>query len=365
MSFINDSSPPTIQHRNWNWKLGQASSAAAAAFMLVVGVSQGSKYSATGNSPYTKNNFNPRIGGPGSNWTYGAWGSGKGFSVVSTNLGAAVSADGISWTVFAGALPSPAPFGVSANNNMNRMIYARALGKFAVCDSSGLAVMTSSDGQTWGSVSPVVSDIGALCYSVASGRTFAATTDLGVAYYYSDDLAAWNSVASAAFTFTSATNPLITGVLDCGAYLLAFGSVTFNYGGPGSQTRGAIWKSTNNGTTWANVYLDPRGFTAFSSLCFEGAASLTGSPVGIQGYYGDGTRYMLESTTSGVSWSSVATGAANIPDRWQGLTYRAGYFYATKPDGGVWRSTSALTLALIDSQLAGASVDATGPITDY
>lgn len=360
MSFINEATPAAVQHRNWNWKLGQTASAPvppAVAFIVVPGTQLGSKYS-TGGLVYTLNDLDPDNGSGSNSWRGGSYGAGA-FVAFGTN--SMKSLDGITWGDIT-ALPF-APWSISVAGPSNCSTYNRTAGLWLYSGGGTSSVGYSADALSWTAFNFAPKS----AYGVATcqnlGRFYVALGQDGGAY--STDGSAWTFLAPAVF---SGTNINIVGFCSGASVgvVYAFGSRDVTFPGPFTDQRMCVWRSTD-GATFSLVYTDPTGANGFTQQLTEGAVSDDGVNVFMQGFdsSGGGLNIRLYSDDSGSTFTRATAGASTLANKLISPAYCAGNFYATRTNGAVFRGVSGGVIAQVETSLPFFATSQGGPICNY
>jgi hypothetical protein len=351
VSFINEANPAAVQHRNWNWKLGQDSSVVpSVAFIVVPGTQAGSKYS-TGGIVYTPNDLDPDNGSGSNSWRGGAYGAG---TFVAIGVNSCVSADGITWGAF-GALPFTA-WSLAVSGNSNGATFNRSAGRWLIYGLS-TAVAWSPDGINWTSSDFTPRQPRGVASAQTLGRFYVALGADGGAY--SSDGASWSLLGAAVFPGIA---PNIIGFCAAASTnaIYAFGSRTV------TDDRMCVWKSTD-GVTFSQVYTDNTPPNGLAQLLTEGAVSDDGSKIVLQGFdsAGGGVEVLVYSDDAGASFTHVTTGLSTLANKLLGISFSAGNFYATKTNGQVWRGASGGALAVVETSIPIFSTTTGGPICNY
>ena len=153
MSFINEATPAAVQHRNWNWKLGQEPSGGGGGFpsglflILDPGAGGGSKISADGAS--WSLNSAPVDGLNYARCTYVGFGTDNGFLTLDGgNFVSWYSSDDVTWTQ--GGLILPlflAGGGFSLHVGNGSIAYSKSLNRWVI--SSDPICYSDDNGATW------------------------------------------------------------------------------------------------------------------------------------------------------------------------------------------------------------------------
>ena len=353
MSFINEAAVPVVQHRNWNWKLGQASSApAAVAFVVVPGFEVGSKYS-NGGTAFTANTFNPDDGSGAAGWTGGAYGA-AGFVVVGSGASSAISANGISGWIIGTLAAFPPPLTFVGSSQI--MAYLRGVARWS------LGNQWSSDGINWNLSAG--SGTGGICASQTFNRFYQANGSSGALYSANGDGGTWVSVPAVQFS-SSFGLPINVKSMAAGATqnsVWACGEQDINLG-IGTLSRVCIWRS-NDGAIFSSVYVDPTPYDADFQGCMEIAVSDDGTAL-VALYNKLGSAYLLYSNDSGIFWNSILLGAANLATKWNGLQWCAGNFYATRTNGQVLRGATGDTMAVVQTSIPAFATGTGCPVCNF